>query len=124
MVFTGVMLLGSLASFAAGKFLKITGLSIFDHALGAGFGVLRAIVVSIALIMGMMAFSQGDQAPRAVVDSRFAPYVVDAARLVAAMAPHDLKLGFSKSYEQVKQAWANTLERGLRSVPNGEKKKA
>jgi len=124
MVFTGVMLLGSLASFAAGKFLKITGLSIFDHALGAGFGVLRAIMVSIALIMGMMAFSQGDQAPREVVDSRVAPYVVDAARLFAAMAPHDLKRGFSKSYEQVKEAWANTLEKGLRSVPNGEKKKA
>jgi membrane protein required for colicin V production len=123
MVFTGVMLLGSLVSFGAGKFLKMTGLSIADHALGAGFGVLRATVVSIALIMGIMAFSQGDKAPVAVVDSRLAPYVVDAARLFAAMAPHDLKQGFWKSYEQVKEAWGNTLEKGLRSVPNGEKKK-
>jgi len=123
MVFTGVMLLGTLVSFAAGKFLKITGLSIIDHALGAGFGVLRATVVSIALIMGIMAFSQGDKAPVAVVDSRLAPYVVDAARLFAAMAPYDLKQGFWKSYEQVKQAWGTTLEKGLRSVPNGVKKK-
>ena len=122
MVFTGVMLLGSLVGFAAGKFLKITGLSIID-ALGAGFGVLRATVVSIALIMGIMAFSQGDKAPVAVVDSRLAPYVVDAARLFAAMAPYDLKQGFWKSYEQVKQAWGTTLEKGLRSVPNGVKKK-
>jgi len=121
LVFIGVMLLGSLVSYVVGKFLRVTGLSIVDHALGAVFGLLRGIIVAIALIMGMMAFSPGDRPPAAVVDSRIAPYVVDAARLFASMAPYDLKEGFRKSYAQVKQAWSNAIDKGIRSVPGGKK---
>src|SRR5258708_28830106 len=35
-VFCGVLLLGALVSFTVGRFLRVTGLSIFDHLLGAG----------------------------------------------------------------------------------------
>jgi len=91
--------------------------------LGGGLGLLRGIVYSIAIIMGAMAFSRGSKPPEAIVDSRFAPYVVDASRMVAAMAPHDLKEGFRKTYEQVKSAWSDTLEKGMRHLPTGEKKK-
>jgi hypothetical protein len=69
-----------------------------------------------------MAFSQGDKPPASVVNSRLAPYVVDAARVFAAMAPHELKEGFRKTYAQVKSAWGNALEKGIRSVPNGVSK--
>jgi membrane protein required for colicin V production len=41
LVFVGVMLLGSLVSYMVGRFLRVTGLSIIDHMLGAGFGLLR-----------------------------------------------------------------------------------
>src|SRR5205823_13483281 len=44
-VFCGVMLLGALVSFILGKFLRVTGLSVVDHALGAAFGLLRGGVV-------------------------------------------------------------------------------
>lgn len=122
-VFCGVMLVGSLVSLIVGKFLKITGLSFFDHALGAGFGVLRGVLVSIALVMGIMAFSQGEQPPASVVHSRTAPYVVGAARVVAALAPYELKEGFWKTYARVKTAWAEAARQGIRSAPNGEKTK-
>ena len=101
----------------------MTGLSIVDHALGGGLGLLRGLVYSIAIIMGAMAFSRSDKPPEAIVESRLAPYVVDASRLVAAMAPHELKEGFRKTYEQVKSAWSDALEKGMRHLPNGEKKK-
>jgi membrane protein required for colicin V production len=120
-VFCGVMLMGGLVSFIVGKFLRVTGLSIIDHALGAAFGLARGIIVTIALIMGMMAFSRGGTPPAAVVGSRLAPYVVDAARFFAGMAPHELKEGFRKSYAQVEAAWSNALDNGIRSVPNGKK---
>lgn len=123
LVFIGVMLLGSLVSYIVGKFLRVTGLSIVDHALGAGFGLLRGTVVAIALIMGMMAFSEADKPPAAVVDSKIAPYVVDAAHLFASMAPYELKEGFRKSYAQVKQAWSNAIDKGIRSEPSGKKEK-
>jgi membrane protein required for colicin V production len=122
-VFCGVLLIGALISFVVGRFLKVTGLSIVDHMLGAGFGLLRGLVFAIAIIMGVMAFSRGDRPPEAIVNSRMAPYVVDAARMVAAMAPHDLKEGFRRTYAQVKAAWSDALEKGIRKLPTGEMKK-
>jgi membrane protein required for colicin V production len=114
LVFGGVMLVGHLVSYTVGKFLKVTGLSIFNHLLGAVFGGVRGLLISVALIMAIMAFSQGDKPPSSVVNSRTAPYVVDAARAVAALAPHELKDGFRKTYDQVKTAWGKALGEGIR----------
>lgn len=118
-VFFGVMLLGTLVSHIVGRFLRVTGLRFIDHALGAGFGVLRGLLVAVALITGLMAFStDADHPPQSVVNSRMAPYVVDGARVLVAMAPHELKEGFRKSYAQVKQAWEKALEKGVqKGVP-------
>src|ERR1035438_3617862 len=71
-VFAAVMLLGSLVGFIVGKFLRVTGLSIVDHALGAAFGALRGTLIAIVLIMAIMAFSTGDRPPESVVRSRCA----------------------------------------------------
>ena len=122
-VFCVVLVLGALVSFVVGRFLKVTGLSIVDHVLGAAFGLLRGLVFAIAIIMRVMAFSRTDRPPEAIVNSRMAPYVVDAARMVAAMAPHELKEGFRRTYAQVKAAWSGALEKGIRKLPNGEMKK-
>jgi membrane protein required for colicin V production len=121
-VFCGVLMLGGLIGFVVHRFLKVTGLSFFDHVLGAGFGVLRWAVLAIAVVMGAMAFSRDATPPRAIVESRLAPYVVDMARLVAAMAPHELKEGFHKTYEQVKATWDGAIDKGIRSLPVGGKK--
>jgi membrane protein required for colicin V production len=122
-VFCGVLLLGALASIVAGRFLRVTGLSVVDHLLGAGLGLLRGLVFAIAIILGVMAFSRGDKPPEAVVNSRLAPYVVDAARTVVSMAPHDLKEGFRRTYTQVKTAWSEALNKGIHELPNGGAKR-
>jgi membrane protein required for colicin V production len=121
LVFLGVLLLGHLASYVVGRFLRVTGLSVFDHALGAAFGLLRGIVISVALILGIMAFSQGDSPPAAVVNSRIAPYVAYAARAIAAVAPNELREGFRKRYAQAEEAWGRALEKGIPSAPKTEK---
>jgi membrane protein required for colicin V production len=122
LVFCGVMALGGLVSFVVGRFLKVTGLSFFDHVLGAGFGVLRGALIATAIVMGAMAFSRGDRPPGAIVESRMAPYVVDMARVVVSVAPHDLKEGFHRTYEQVKSAWDDAIDKGIRSLPKEGKK--
>jgi uncharacterized membrane protein required for colicin V production len=123
-IFCGVLLLGALVSFVIHRFLRVTGLSIVDQLLGVGFGLLRGLVFAIAIVMGVMAFSRGDKPPEAIVNSRIAPYVVDAARGFAAMAPHDLREGFRRTYTQVKAAWSAALEKGIRQLPNrGDEKK-
>ncbi|MEO8594686.1 MAG: CvpA family protein [Candidatus Solibacter sp.] len=123
LVFCGVLLLGAMVSFAAGRVLKVTGLSPFDHVMGAGFGLLRGLLFAVAIVMGVMAFSRGEKPPEAIVHSRIAPYIVDAARLFASVAPYDLKEGFRKTYAQLKSAWGDALEKGIRKLPTGEMKK-
>ncbi|SPF54419.1 Colicin V production protein [Candidatus Sulfopaludibacter sp. SbA4] len=121
LVFFGVLLLGAVVSYILGKFLRVTGLSFVDHALGAGFGAVRGLLIAVALIMGIMAFSPSNKAPESVVESRTAPYMVDAARAVAAVAPHELKESFRKSYAEVKTIWQQTLDKGIPSGPKTEK---
>jgi membrane protein required for colicin V production len=123
LVFCGVMLAGSVIGYLVHKFLKLTGLSFFDRILGAGFGVLRGTLIAVALVLGIMAFSAEGKPPESVVRSRMAPYTVQAARVFAAMAPHDMREGFHRAYGQVKSAWGNGLEKNLRERPNTEKGK-
>ena len=112
-VFCGVVLLGSVVSAIVGKFLRVTGLSIVDHVLGAVFGAVRGVVIAIALLVAILAFSPGEKPPESVVGSRIAPYVTGAAGFFAAIAPHELKEGFHKTYGQVKQSWGHALDESL-----------
>jgi membrane protein required for colicin V production len=123
LVFLGVMLVGALVSGVVGRFLQVTGLSFFDHILGAGFGLARGVLIAVALVTGVMAFSPGGQPPAAVVQSRIAPYAVDGARVVTSVAPHELREGFSKTYAEVKSAWEKAVEQvpGTDRLPHHEK---
>ncbi|HUK15209.1 MAG TPA: CvpA family protein [Bryobacteraceae bacterium] len=123
LVFCGVLLAGSLVGYLLHKFLKFTGLSFFDRILGAGFGVVRGTLISVAVILGIMAFSAEGKPPESVVHSRVAPYAVHAARVFAAMAPHEMREGFRRTYAQVKSAWNGAIEKKLRNAPNAEKDK-
>jgi membrane protein required for colicin V production len=105
-VFCGVLLVGSLLSLFVGKILSISGFSFIDHLLGLAFGLVRGLLIGVALITGIMAFSPGDRPPAEVVKSRMAPYMLEGSRVVAAMAPHELKEGFRKSYLRVQSEWA------------------
>jgi membrane protein required for colicin V production len=120
-VFCGVLWTGSLVSFIVGKFLKVTGLSLFDHVLGAGFGFVRGVLISVALVMGIMAFAQGERPPQTIVESRVAPYAVEAADVLASLAPHELREGVRQTYARVKRAWEEGFPKGIIG-PNGEKK--
>lgn len=113
-VFCAVNLLGALVSLLVRKFLKLTGLSFFDRILGAGFGIIRGGLIGVALVMGIMAFSPSDKPPASIVGSRLAPYAIDGATVVVAVAPNELKTGFRKTYEQVKTAWRMAMEQGIR----------
>jgi len=120
LVFCGVLLIGSLVGLIVGKILRITGLSFVDHLLGVAFGLLRGLLIGVALITGIMAFSPVDRPPAEVVHSRMAPYFLEESRVVAAMAPHELKEGFSKSYARVQSEWAQVSQKVKAGVNKGQ----
>jgi membrane protein required for colicin V production len=124
LAFGATMLLGSVAGFIAGKFLTVTGLSILDHLLGAGFGILRGFLIAGALLLGVLAFSSGDAPPRVVARSHLAPYAIYTARGFAALAPHDLRQSFNKHYQQLKSIWERAVERDASSLPGREEERS
>jgi len=97
-------------------------LSFVDRMLGACFGLVRGLLISIAIVLALLAFAPVKSPPDAVVRSKVAPYVIDAARVCAAIAPHEMKDGFRKSYEQVKTIWGDALKKGIRELPGAGKK--
>ena len=93
--------------------MKAVGLSLFDRLLGAGFGAVRGLLLAVAVVVAIVAFTPGtgDAPPTAVVHSRFAPYVIDTAHLFASMAPRELKDSFRKHYGQVKSIWDDAVKK-------------
>lgn len=114
-VFTLVFLLGVAVRMIVGKFLRVTRLSVVDHLLGAGFGAARGLLIAVALLTGVMAFAKDGKPPSAVTNSRMAPYVSEGSRVFVAMAPHELKEGFRKTYAEAKSAWDSALDRRIHS---------
>jgi membrane protein required for colicin V production len=123
LIFGAVLALGWVLSLLIGMMMKVSGLSWLDRLMGAGFGVARGVVISVALITVIVAFSPGKSvrgAPPAVVESRIAPYLIDTARVVTLATPRELRDEFAKKYEQIKRNWADTLKRGMRESREAE----
>jgi membrane protein required for colicin V production len=127
LVVFAVLICGGLIGWVVSRFLRTIGLSFFDRLLGAAFGFARGVLIAIALLTAFMTFgpqvdlksADSKTAPASVlngsvVNSRFAPYVLDASHTFVALAPMELKLSFRRQYEQVKAALENnTHERKL-----------
>jgi len=110
LIFLGVVLLGALVGKLLALLLKWAGLSWLNRVMGGVFGLLRGLVFAIALVLALMAFSPKPP-PRSVVESRIAPYVIDAAHICANLAPREVRDGVVQSYEKVKEAWAELIRK-------------
>ncbi|MDP2996152.1 MAG: CvpA family protein [Bryobacterales bacterium] len=116
LVFFGVLLVGSLVGWMLAKLLKWAGLGWLDRFGGAVFGLLRGLLIAIGLVMALVAFAPKPP-PASVVESRLAPYVIDAARVLVAIAPRELRDGFHAGYERVKKIWSDAMQKGIRELP-------
>jgi membrane protein required for colicin V production len=119
LVFFGILLMGALASKLIGLLFRWTGLTWLDRLLGGAFGVLRGVVIGVALVLALMAFSP-EPPPRSVVESHVAPYVIDAANICTGFAPREVKDGVRTSYERIKQAWSEVLKKRAKSFHDQE----
>jgi membrane protein required for colicin V production len=109
-IFAGILLAGALTGKLLSMLFKWVGLSWLDRLLGGVFGLLRGLVFAIALVLALMAFTPKPP-PRSVVESRFAPYVIDTAHICANLAPREVREAVSESYQKVKDAWAELMEK-------------
>ena len=109
-IFVGVVLAGALTGKLLGLLFKWAGLTWLDRLLGGVFGLLRGLVLALALVLALLAFTPKPP-PRSVVESRFAPYVIDAARVCASLAPREVREAVAESCQKVKDAWAELMRK-------------
>jgi membrane protein required for colicin V production len=100
-----VLLCGWLLGWIVRRFVRTVGLSFFDRLLGAAFGLIRGLLIAMALLTAWTAFGpqvDSNTISDSMLHSRLAPYVLDASRAIVAVAPMELKSSFRKQYAQVK----------------------
>jgi len=123
LIFAAVIVLGLIVTWVIGALMKVTGLSWLDRLLGAAFGLARGVIVSIAIVTAILAFAPGADAktpPKAVVQSKIAPYIIDSAHVVTMAAPRELRDEFARRYTQVKRIWEDAWKQRDRRAPAAE----
>lgn len=98
------------------RITKAAGLGWLDRMLGGGFGVVRGLLISIVLVMVLTAFPLSP-ASTAVSRSYAAPYVMEGARILVYLTPHEIREGFQSNYAKIKKTWKNTIEEALDPPP-------
>jgi len=107
----GSLIAGAVLSRAFGKLMGWTGGRWFDRMLGAAFGFLRGLMINAVFILGVVSFVPFTSFEKQVSGSRFAPFVLHVAKLVADLAPESLEKNFADGLARVRASWNhNTLE--------------
>ena len=105
LILGGCLTAGVLVAWVLIKIWGWTGLRWFDRLLGAGFGMIRGLLISAALLMAIVAFSPFPGTSATVAESKLAPWVLHGARAAAAIAPADFRDAFSEGFERVQGVW-------------------
>ena len=107
-ILVGTSIVGSLVSKAVTYFFAAVGLGWLDRLLGAGFGFARAGLLAMGLLVGLVSFSPSGPSS-AVVGSSTAPYILEAARLLVAIAPAEISGQFNTNYQAIRARWKNAV---------------
>ncbi len=118
-IFFGIVFLGAVVGRILAKFFKWVGLSWFDRLLGGAFGLVRGLLIAVALVTVLLAFAPSPP-PRSVVESKTLPYVVDASNILAALTPHEIKEAFRDAKDNAKKYLAEHSQRGGLEKPRHE----
>ena len=105
LVVFAVLATGAIIGSIVRSFLKAVGLSFFDRLLGACFGLLRGLLISIALLTAYIAFgpqSGSGTAPAAVVHSQIAPFILKVSSILVDAAPAELRRDFREVYDEAR----------------------
>ena len=115
-----VLIAGSLLSWMVNRLLRTVGLSFFDRLLGGLFGALRGLLIAVTVLTAFIAFGpyiDSKKASASVVDSKIAPFVLDASHIVVGMAPMELKSSFQQQYSSLKSAFLRDTPKDKAAIP-------
>ena len=87
-VFTLVLVIGSIVTFAVKKAFVVEPLKSIDRILGGVFGLLRGILISAILVLGFMLFPINDEM---LAKSQLSPYLYQTVKVVTTFFPENMK---------------------------------
>lgn len=115
LIFTGVMIAGSLAGWAIARLFSVIGLSWLDHLLGGAAGFLRGAVIVAAMVAVIVALSPLSP-PSFLAESRVTPYATHISSVLAQFAPRELRESFEQQMQKLKRRWAPATSKDQRIV--------
>jgi membrane protein required for colicin V production len=102
-IFCGVLIIVNILGIIIKYILKIASMGWIDRISGAGFGIIKAVlIVSILLIMLTAFLPKGSPIIR---NSMFAPYITMVSERLAKVIPPSMKDQFSVKLKDFKEAW-------------------
>jgi membrane protein required for colicin V production len=107
-VFAAFVVLGSLVSTLLARIFRWTGLSWLDRLLGAGFGIVRGALITVALVSVIVAFAPRPL-PDWIVHSRVLPWVARASDITASLAPNAVKEAYRDTLAEIRRLWEEQL---------------
>ncbi len=114
LIFAAFGMIGAGITFALSRVFKAHQLGWLDRGLGAGFGLIRGAFLAAVAVLVLMAFGP-KPVPHAVLDSQFAPPLVNGAVTLSAAAPDEVRSGFRRACSDIERTmpeqWKKTLSR-------------
>lgn len=108
LIFVSVQLLGAAIAWVLTKIWKVTMLTWLDRLLGACFGLVKAALIGVILVMVALSFPRLPLPP-GVANSRLSPYLIETSQVLTALVPREMRQGFTETYEQVKKFWRENV---------------
>ncbi|MDL1968008.1 MAG: CvpA family protein [Deltaproteobacteria bacterium] len=102
-VFCGVFLIVSIFGVVIKYILNIAFLGWIDRICGAGFGIIKATLITSILLIALTSFLP--KGAPIVKDSVLSPHVSVIAEKMAKVIPEDMKHHFVSKIDELKKAW-------------------
>ena len=115
MVCIAIVMLGHIAEWFSVKFVKAAHLSWVDRSMGAAFGMVQGFLVAAVVVLMYMTFAP-KPLPRVVVESRYVPYLEDAAHVLAAAAPYEVKEGYQRARRDLERVAPPPVKKQLKKL--------
>ncbi|MDD8031877.1 MAG: CvpA family protein [Acidobacteriota bacterium] len=96
LIFFGVLLVGWLLGFIIGKLMK-GSLSLTNHLLGGGLGLLKGILIGTVIVFAMLSFNFQRQA---LIESKLAPAMLKISKGLLELVPDDFKNHFREALKK------------------------
>jgi membrane protein required for colicin V production len=118
-ILLGSLITGMIIAWILVKVLGWVGLRWFDRLLGGAFGLVRGVLVSSALVLGLLAFAPLTGSTEIVAESRIAPWVLHVTQVTSLAAPAELRQAYDDSFARVQAVWVKRLAEPSREPLSG-----